>query len=661
MDRDVDIIKKKKKLSLYYGLLVTVICIIGVSFAWFRLYLSQTENNTIASRTCFNTTLTEDTSKISLTDAFPITDEDGLKQTPFTFTIKNNCNSYVKIYITIDSTYRESTNTSYLKDNYMKVNISPKGTTTGKSAILGSQTLTDLENNRKGYIIVSTGLKANEEKSYDLRIWMDSSVTTEQGLNKNWSGKIVVVSNAAEEPAPAPEGWYEAGSGTLLASLRDNNTLKTPLTSPGREVSAYTKDDISHTFIASVSSTYQAYYFTYGTGYEENGTKFNLTGAAVTSDTYANSYSSLVGKYLVSGDVSDVGSSTAGTMKTTTNLSLVYYVVGATSSSYTYKQITSNKNTTEALLASTEDDYGTSYYFRGAVKNNYVEFANKCWRIVRIAGDGSVKLVLHNDNTAGAANPCSSANNSTSAAFARYSGTTYTSAFNSSYDDNAYVGFKYGTVGADKYAATHANINKSDILKNLETWYTNNLVAYESKLADTIWCNDKSTFTTYTSGSTYGTGLGYGTNQTGYGASNRVDADFIDDVALYASPSLICPNDNNGGKLSKFTVSDTTKGNGNLTYKIGLLTVDEIAFAGSIAYTYNRSTYLQENTGTTWWWSLSPDYFDGHRAFVWGVGSGDLVTGYVGGDNGVRPVISLISSTNVTGDGTSENPYIVEK
>ena len=232
MDKDVDIIKKKRKLSIYYGLLVTVICIIGVSFAWFRLYLSQTENNTLASRTCFNTTLTEDTSKISLTDAFPITDEDGLKQTPFTFKIKNNCNSYVKVYITIDSTYRESTNTSYLKDNYMKVNISPKGTTTSQSVILANQTLTDLENNKKGYIIVSTGLKANEEKSYDLRIWIDSSVTTEQGLNKTWSGKIVVVSNATEEPAPAPNGWYEAGSGTLLASLRDSNTLKTPITTP---------------------------------------------------------------------------------------------------------------------------------------------------------------------------------------------------------------------------------------------------------------------------------------------------------------------------------------------------------------------------------------------------------------------------------------------
>ncbi len=538
MDKDIEIKKKKRKLSIYYGLLVTVICIIGVSFAWFRLYLSQNENNTIASRTCFNTTLTEDTSKISLTDAFPITDEDGLKQTPFTFTIKNNCNSYVKVYITIDSTYRESTNTSYLKDNYMKVNISPKGTTTGKSVILGSQTLTDLENNKKGYIIVNTGLKANEEKSYDLRIWMDSAVTTEQGLNKNWSGKIVVVSNASEEPAPAPNGWYEAGSGTLLASLRDSNTLKTPITTPGVAIS--------------------------------------------TAD--------------------------------------------------------------EALLASTEDDYGTSYYFRGAVTNNYVEFANKCWKIVRVGGDGSVKLILHNDNTAKAAKPCAAANNSASAAFARYSGSTYKSAFNANYNDNAYVGFKYGTVGASDYNATHANTNKSAILTNLETWYTNNLKTYADAIADTVWCNDKTnvTDTTYDPYDWNPNGYGYGTNVTYYGATQRLVS--TDGSAGGTGPSLKC-----NGELSK------------ITSKVGLITADELAFAGYAYNISNTTTYLQENATDTYWWSLSPHTFDGDFAYVWGVGGsyGDFGNVIVDRAFGVRPSISLKSTTNVTGEGTNSSPFII--
>ena len=627
MNRELNIDNKKKRLKLYYGLLITVLCIIGVSFAWFRLYLSQTENNTIASRTCFNTTLTEDTSKISLTDAFPITDEDGLKQTPFTFTIKNNCNSYVKVFITIDSTYRESTDTSYLKDNYMKVNISSKGTTASKSVILGSQTLTDLENDRKGYIIVSTGLKANEEKSYDLRIWMDSAVTTEQGLNKNWSGKIVVVSSASNGPTFAE---------TILA----NNEVKAPLTTPGKEVSAHTKDDIADTSTESVDTTEQAYYFTYGTGWKANGSKFDLTGAAVTSDTYANSYSSLVGKYLVASYPSGTGSRTAGAMKTTTNLSGVYYVVRATSRSYVYKQITSNKNTTEALLASVEDDYGTSYYFRGAVKNNYVEFANKCWRIVRIVGDGSVKLVLHNDNTAGAANPCSSANNNTNAAFAHFNGTTYLSDFNSNIGDNASIGLMYGTPGSNDYASTHANTNKSTILTNLETWYTNNLVTYTDKLSDTIWCNDKSTETG---------ALGYGLKGTYYSAASRVRA---------GKPSLKCSNDNNNGKLSKFTVSDTTNGNGNLTYKIGLLTADEIMFAGFKNSVSNSSTYLQENANNEWW-TLSPLEFSEVTGTYLCAVQVDMFGGGVS-NIAVRPAISLVSSTTISsGTGTSEDPYVV--
>ena len=445
---------------------------------------------------------------------------------------------------------------------------------------------------------------------------------------------------------------------TLSEAILADNEVKVPLTTPGKEVSAHTKDDVESRS-ASVSSTYQAYYITYGTGWTANGTKFNLTGAAVTSDTYANSYSSLVGKYLPYSSISSSGSKTAGTMMTTTNLSSVYYVISATSSSFTYKTISSNKNTTEALLARAEDDYGTSYYFRGAVKNNYVEFANKCWRIVRITGDSSVKLVLHNDNKAGVANPCDAANNSASAAFARYSGTTYTSAFNEKFNDNTYIGLMYGTAGSSNYARTHTNTNKSTILTNLETWYTNNLVSYADKLADTIWCNDKSTFTTYTSGSTYGTGLGYGTNYTGYGAYNRIYGG-TDDLS-YASPSLICPNDNNGGKLSKFTVSDTTKGNGNLTYKIGLLTIDEVAFAGYIYNAANSFTYLLENTRTSGWWTLSPlNGSIGGSAAMYVVGDTSFGYSDVNWSSDLRPAISLTSSVKVTGSGTSSNPYIVQ-
>ena len=526
MNQEVNIDNKKKKLKIYYSLLITVICIIGVSFAWFRLYLSQSEDNTLASRTCFSTSLTEDTSKIELTDAFPISNEDGLKGTPFTFTIKNNCSNYVKAYITIKSTYRTSTDSAYLKDNYIKVNISPKDTTKNPSVVLGSQTLTDLDNNSKGYIIVDTGLNSNEEKSYDLRIWMDSAVTTEQGLDKIWAGKIVVITSAIQSPI------------LLNKAILNNNKLNTPLTTPGIDIS-----------LAS-----------------------------------------------------------------------------------------------EALLADAEDDYGISYYFRGNVKNNYVEFANKCWRIVRIAGDGTTKLILHNDNINQSINPCSSTNNSNDAAFARYSGSTYRSAFNTNVDDNAYVGFMYGETEVNDYTSTHANTTKSTILTNLETWYTNNLASYEENISDTIWCTDKTnvTDTDYRIDGWKMNGLGYNDNETYYEATKRLRQNDDNETG----PSLKC-----NGALNK------------VQSKIGLLSADEIAYAGYAYNINNQLTYLKENTGNTEWWSLSPYAYYNYKAIVWIVYQSydETIFVYDDVDNlyGIRPSISLVSSVNVIGAGTPEDPYKV--
>ncbi len=283
----------------------------------------------------------------------------------------------------------------------------------------------------------------------------------------------------------------------------------------------------------------------------------------------------------------------------------------------------------EALLVSAEDDYGTSYYFRGAVTNNYVEFANKCWRIVRIGGDNTVKLILHNDNISNASNPCSSANNSTTAAFVHYDGNIYKSEFNSNYNDNAYVGFMYGTPGSTTYEATHANTNKSTILTNLETWYNNNLKTYESVIDNNVFCNDKS----------LSSGLGYSAMATDYAARER----------LYTSkiPSLKC-----NGELSK------------ITSKIGLITADELAFAGYAVRGYITTSYLKENATGYSWWSLSPaGFYNESLSYVFRVRSDNDAIDIcnVNVDSSVRPVISLVSSITISGvSGTSEDPYVVK-
>ena len=666
--------KDERKRIAYSALLLSVLCIIGVSYAWFRLYLSQSENNRIASRTCFSTTLTEKTSKIDLTEAVPESDENGLRETPFTFTLKNNCTGYIRAYITIDSAYRTSTSTSYLKDNKIKVNISPTGTTLNPSSLLTDKELIELEGSRLGYSIIDIGLNSNEEKTFDLRVWMDSSTTVDEGLNKTWEGKIVVLTEA--QIVGAPNGWNSAKDGTLLAAIRRDNELRETLTPPG----AATSYSINDTFPSSVFNA-NAYY-TYGDTY-----KVNADGTYTIENPkkvkYSEGLSTLKGKYMVSSayDYSDVLSDTDELLETTNKKQLLL-IRDTSAEGFTYSKISGGMKTfpeeTEAVMASTADDYGTSYYFRGAVENNYVEFANKCWRIVRVTGDGSIKLALFNNNTEGNTNPCAEANDSSDAAIIGES------QFNYAYGDNAFVGLMYGNVGCSdgtsanqstctsaggtwtastSYAYAHANINKSTILKYLEEWYDNNLSSYDNYIADTIWCNDKSTVkdTTFNPwGLTLGTNYGYGLNVNYYGTTQRIiDAEAV--IPLGDSPSLICPNDNLGGKLSKYTVNDKINGNGDLDKKIGLLTADEIVYAGG--GNVNFSYYLLKNTENTWWWALSPNVFDGNYASVWGVyGVSYLDYGNVGSlDFGGRPSLSLKSTVPIaSGKGTRTSPYVVE-
>ncbi len=314
----------------------------------------------------------------------------------------------------------------------------------------------------------------------------------------------------------------------------------------------------------------------------------------------------------------------------------------------------------EKVLASTEDDYGTSYYFRGAVENNYVEYVNMCWRIVRVTGDGSIKLVLHNYNgftyenrTPLSSTPCNVTGDDI--AFARYGldDDNYYSEFNESDNDNAYVGFMYGTPESNSYAETHANINSSTILTNLNKWYTRFLWAQymEKEFADIIWCNDKSVVTDTTFNPyelDLGANFGYGTNTNYYGSLYRLESD---SKIEGTRPSLICPNDNLGGKLSKFTVNDTVYGNGALSYPIGLLTADEVTFGRGAFSTSSNSDK---------WWTLSPYYFYGSATNLVASESGYLQEWSTIDAISIRPAIALVSSIKISsGDGTATNPYKV--
>ena len=512
-------IKKKQKRVMIYVMIVSLICIVGVSYAFFTAGMSSETSTTVRADAGTMKITYDGGANINLAGIYPKDDVWATKTITVTGNNTTDAEMYYKLTLVVDS------NTFKTDDPLQYELVSTNTSTNGE--VIPTISKTDLTENS---IELGSGhfVKANNAKhTYLLKIYYPKKATS-QNANQGAAFSAHVEITSAKAPTVK----------TLAQTILAKNEVKAPITTPGAAVST----------------------------------------------------------------------------------------------------------ASEALLASAEDDYGTSYYFRGTVTNNYVEFANKCWRIVRVGGDGSVKLILHNDNPTGVANPCDAANNSASAAFARYSGETYKSAFNTNSNDNAYVGFKYGTVGASDYASAHANTNKSTILTNLETWYTNNLKDYADAIADTVWCNYKTnvTDTTYDPYGWNPNGLGYGTNITYYGASQRLLS--ASNHAGGTGPGLKC-----NGELSK------------INSKVGLITADELAYAGYAYGSGNTTTYLQENATDTYWWSLSPYYFNGGLAGVWGVygSDGSFGDSGVGYTYGVRPSISLKSTTNVTGEGTSSSPFII--
>ena len=293
-----------------------------------------------------------------------------------------------------------------------------------------------------------------------------------------------------------------------------------------------------------------------------------------------------------------------------------------------YNIITASNNGDTIYKASGQDGKDT-YYFAGNVTNNYVYFANKYWRIVRINEDNSVRLI--------------------------YAGTsaTDTAAFistNQPYNTNSgnisSVGYMYTT---NEQFGTNTN---STIKTTLDNWYVSNLNSYSGYISKTaIYCNDRTLASGYTwinNGSLFE-----------YATYER--------LVTYKTPTFACSNVND-----RFTASTTT-GNGKLTYPIGLITADEVVYAGARYAVNNADYYIAQNasTGASYWWTMSPMYWNGSDAYQFFVGGapsesglssiGHLGYGAVSYSIGARPVISLKSCVLASGgSGTASDPYIVE-
>ncbi len=286
-----------------------------------------------------------------------------------------------------------------------------------------------------------------------------------------------------------------------------------------------------------------------------------------------------------------------------------------------------------SLLCMAPDAYGTSYYFRGNVQNNYVKFANFYWRIIRVNGDGSVRMLY--DGT--------SAHENGEASEDRQIGK---SQFNDEYYDNAYVGYMYGKPGSSTYGETHANINDSTIKKYVDNWYEKNIENTISKqyIADKVFCNDRTisniTLDDYTN--------------LGYQGENTTYRWYFDPTP--ANLTCLAKNDS-------FSVEDNKNGNSNLKYAIGLLSDDELYLAGGyVKWAVNSKNNFYLYTGTSYW-LMSAAGYGSSSAWETRVDIDGNKNGFdlrVNATYGVKPVINLKSNSLKLGDGTINNPYTVE-
>lgn len=214
----------------------------------------------------------------------------------------------------------------------------------------------------------------------------------------------------------------------------------------------------------------------------------------------------------------------------------------------------------------------------------------------------------------------------------------------------------------ERYNLTHSNKNDSSIKTKLDKWYENTLKNnYSTYLSiDAGFCNDRSVANASGRWHANDTALGYGTTTTYYGSYNR--------ALKLEQPQFKCENENN----NLFTLSTNNKGNKKLTNPVGLITIDEIIYAGGNVTTTDKNSsndtyYL--NNGLSYW-TMSPvtymSYNTGtsiQRYAMVGINynDGSIYSQGVIAGNGVRPIINLKSDVEIiNGDGTSTNPYVVD-
>ena len=330
--------------------------------------------------------------------------------------------------------------------------------------------------------------------------------------------------------------------------------------------------------------------------------------------TAGTTYNIAVQAVDTSGRVSSIATRSIATSRPANETILANYPTRLTRTNFN----TTVTNTTTGTIYYADTSKGRTYYFAGNPTDNWVKFGGFYWRIIRINEDGSIRMIYHGSSPS------------------KYGYHIGNSAFNNLYDNNMYVGYMYSS------GQVHGLTTHSTVKGVLDQWYQNNLISVADKIdGDAGFCGDRTPYN----------GDGKGTRQTYYGAYNRIHNSNV--------PTFECTNSSD-----LYTTSGSSVGNGALTYPIGLISMDEVWFAGSIlsdAAYINTSFYLYMPYTS---WTMTPSYYVddvwGARVFQLFFSALNDTNTRVSSDAGIRPVINLKSTVTISGGtGTSSNPYVI--
>ncbi len=654
-----------RKVSRIIGA-ISLICLIsiGISFGYYLLSKKQ-DNNNIAGSKCFKLELSNAKNEINLTNMYPISDEEGRKLTPYSFTITNTCDMLAGYTVNIEMLAGTTLNSKYLDlmVNNEEIKLLSKY----------EETKTVIDGSTESRVIAKGTLGYNDSADYTVRFWMDKDVEDIDSMNKYFASKIVVVAT--------PSTWNSTGAGynTLHDAILANEYQSTPEDAIKR-IEAKESPDLSNTApiikwvekigesstrkvikptleainsvpeLSNLSQDEQYMYVCTGKTFNSETARYTLSDCSLKDPTTLDYSGDTKYYYSIESMEYNESNKKLYVARNTGNIN-VYQITGATKSTSTQTTngityVSSVYNLSCVTLAETElendksdkglyqgtDDYGTTYYYRGNVKNNNVYFAGYYWQIIRINGDGSIRLIYN-----GTENNATGVNQSIN---------SKTYQFNSKYNDPAYIGYMYGDPDATTFAEVHANNNDSTIKTAVDGWYKTNIVdnGYSQYISAAVgFCGDRSLHS----------------SSGGDGITNTIDTTF-GSYARYqiSAAQFTCPDPSR----DLYTTADSSVGNKALTYPVGLITYDEMVFAGMDNKHINKLSWIY-STGHTW--TMSPSYFDAAHsyAYEWF----EHPDGYLGlwwsvaNSHSARPVINLKADTRISGGtGTANDPFIVE-